>query len=132
MIADKEAFTSIAAPVQTGLYYLLVAAFPELTPSEILEKMRNEYAYPVKVTFALEPARGYTSKTTDIGKAYKDLQSKIPDQISLSSATPIQIQKGRYKFNIIHGEGVVLSNGSKIRQADIDDITKRGQITGEN
>lgn len=132
LIANKEAFTSQAAPTQTGLYYLLVAAFPELTPVEILDKMRNEYAYPVKVTFAQEPTRGYTSKTTDIGKAYKSLSSKPPTQISLSSTSSIQIPKGRYKFNIIHGDGVVLSNGSKITQTDLNDIGKRGQLTQEN
>jgi hypothetical protein len=94
--------------------------------------MRNEYAYPVKVTFAQEPTRGYTSKTTDIGKAYKSLNSKVPSQISLSSTTPTQITKGRYKFNIILGDGVVLSNGSKVTQTDLDNTSRRGQLSQEN
>lgn len=124
--------SSVATPVQTGLFYLLVACYPEKTPAEIIELARTTYSYPVKVDYAPNPSMGYTSKTIDVGKAYKDLNSKIPAQISLSSSSPIQIQKGRYKFNIIHGEGVVLSNGSKVTQADVDNITKRWLLAQES
>ena len=62
---------------------------------------------------------------------YKDLNSKVPEQISLS-ASPIPIPKGRYKFNIIYGEGVSLANGNKITNADLNNTTKRGTLTQEN
>jgi hypothetical protein len=98
----------------------------------VLESARTTYSYPVKVDYAPDPGKWYTSKTINIGKAYQDLNSKIPAQISLSWYAPIQITKGKYKFNIIHGDGVLLSNGSKITQSDIDNSTRRGQLTQEN
>jgi hypothetical protein len=55
--ANTLAATSIATPVQAGLFYLLVATNPGLTPVEVLESARTTYSYPVKVDYAPDPGK---------------------------------------------------------------------------
>ena len=100
-------------------------AYPELTPVELIKKMREDYVKPVTVNYSIDPSKSFTSKTTDVGKAFESLNAKIPSQVSLSASSPIVIAKGRYKFNIIHGDGIIKSDGSMLTQTDINDVNKR-------